>query len=112
MPFCDYCEEEFDNMSALARHIKKVHGQVAVKKEAEGDTHACPVCLLKQKWTSAIAQNLAVCPRCLTWYMLDSGKLAQPPPERCVAERLGFPCTAPEHKKYWRLYTESLANIK
>jgi len=116
---CYECGEEVDDILALGRHINDVHKNFREKRKGkksttgrEGDTHACPVCLLILKWTTATSQQLTVCPVCLTWYWLDSGNLEQPPPEKCVSERSGDPCEAPEHNKYYRLYFESLATHK
>lgn len=107
MPYCDYCEEEFDNIAALARHIKKVHSPATVKKKEEGDTKPCPVCEFKLKWTTATSRQLTVCPRCLCWYYLDSGQLFQPPPEKCMAEQAGEPCPNIQHQVYYKRWQES-----
>lgn len=104
MPFCDFCEAEFDSMGVLARHIKKMHGVAAREAEPQKGAQPCPICGLRLPWTIANSQQLTVCPRCLSWYYLDNGNLEQPPPERCINERLRLPCTAPEHKYYYEQY--------
>jgi len=112
MPVCDYCDEEFSTMGQLARHIKKVHQPSETPHESTG-YKPCPVCNWGAKKGELVPEHdLTVCPRCLCWYQTGSGKLEQPPPERCLAERSGYPCLNPEHKVFYERYMASRANIK
>lgn len=112
MPVCDYCNEEFHTMGQLARHIKKVHQPSETPHVSKG-YKSCPVCSWGANKGEPVPENdLTVCPRCLCWYHTGNGKLEQPPPEKCIYERSGEHCRAPEHKKYYEQYMASLANIK
>ena len=101
---CKYCDEEFDDILALGRHIGSKHRgekETPVKR----DHYPCPVCFFQQTWTTPVPGHpLTVCPQCLAWYDEVTGALVQPPPEKCIYERSGLPCKAPMHKYYYEQY--------
>jgi hypothetical protein len=123
MPRCLFCGHGFPSDAALAGHVKKRHltesqrsGNVGASPLTDEEivaaalpksSHqaACPICSLKLPYTTITDDNdRTVCPRCLAQYEQRTDVLVSPPPEECVAEKLGRPCSAPEHKKYYAEY--------
>jgi DNA-directed RNA polymerase subunit RPC12/RpoP len=102
---CHVCNDEFKDMPALARHIKKYH-PTETRAARSASVKPCPVCSFKLPYSSGWAEcTYTVCPRCLSHFNPMSGELIVGPPELCHAEKAGLPCKQPLHKKYYREHT-------
>lgn len=103
---CHVCNDEFKDMPALARHIKKYH-PTETRAARQASIKPCPVCSFQLPFTTSLSEcNYTVCPQCLSHFNPSSGGLINGPPEFCQAEKVGMPCKQPLHKKYFKEYAK------
>jgi hypothetical protein len=98
---CPECGNEFKKQQSLAAHLRYCSGEASAAVARERYSGECPVCHLKLPFTTmAHDYPQTICAQCLTCFNRVTGDMIEPPPEECLAERIGRPCPNPAHKRY------------